>query len=174
MSDKGRRSVHPVAAVMLVLAAAMADRPAAAEKAEGGHNIATHKLPGRAAVQCRICARGRCTLVTVQGSCTRQSALAALELRLKQRTGKERGLTPPALDDRKYRQLRDETTARVPAHTPEWTNPNDSDPGMTILEIARHDLNAIQVHPVPRRALPGPKRVDKSPKPPEEDDDDDG
>ena len=36
--------------------------------------------------------------------------------------------TAPQLDDRRYRELLDETLARVPVHTPEWTNFNPSDP----------------------------------------------
>ncbi len=32
--------------------------------------------------------------------------------------------------------LEAETTARIPAHTPEWTDHNDSDPGVTLLETA--------------------------------------
>ncbi|HXH78128.1 putative baseplate assembly protein [Nocardioides sp.] len=41
----------------------------------------------------------------------------------------------PALDDRSYAQLVREVRARVPVHTPEWTNLNESDPGVTILEL---------------------------------------
>lgn len=41
----------------------------------------------------------------------------------------------PNLDDRKYQQLLDEALARIPVHTPEWTNFNKSDPGVTLIEI---------------------------------------
>jgi hypothetical protein len=41
----------------------------------------------------------------------------------------------PQLDDRRYAQLVDETLARVPVHTPEWTNFNKSDPGVTLVEL---------------------------------------
>lgn len=41
----------------------------------------------------------------------------------------------PVLDDRSFDQLVRETLARVPVHTPEWTNLNESDPGVTILEL---------------------------------------
>ncbi|WP_028079979.1 baseplate J/gp47 family protein [Solimonas soli] len=41
----------------------------------------------------------------------------------------------PSLDDRRYQQLVDETLARVPVHTPEWTNFNKSDPGVTLVEL---------------------------------------
>ena len=42
---------------------------------------------------------------------------------------------PPALDDRNYQDLVDEILARVPAHTPEWTNPRPGDPGRTLVEL---------------------------------------
>ena len=44
-------------------------------------------------------------------------------------------ISPPALDDRSFEQLMREVRARIPVHTPEWTNFNESDPGVTILEL---------------------------------------
>lgn len=44
-------------------------------------------------------------------------------------------LTPPVLDDRTYRSLVDEARARIPTFTGEWTNLNDSDPGMTLVQL---------------------------------------
>ncbi|MER0169344.1 MAG: hypothetical protein DU489_01775 [Nitrosomonas sp.] len=41
----------------------------------------------------------------------------------------------PRIDDRRYQQLVDELLARVPVHTPEWTNFNDSDPGVTLVQL---------------------------------------
>ena len=41
----------------------------------------------------------------------------------------------PNLDDRSYRQLVDEMLARVPVHTPEWTQFGEADPGVTLLEL---------------------------------------
>ena len=41
----------------------------------------------------------------------------------------------PNLDDRTYQQIVDEAVARIPAHTPEWTNFNQSDPGITLVEL---------------------------------------
>lgn len=41
----------------------------------------------------------------------------------------------PVLDDRSHDQLVAETRSRIPVHTPEWTNLNASDPGVTILEL---------------------------------------
>ncbi|HEU4386677.1 MAG TPA: putative baseplate assembly protein, partial [Blastocatellia bacterium] len=42
---------------------------------------------------------------------------------------------PPALDDRSFDDLVDELLARIPAHTPEWTNPQMGDPGRTLIEL---------------------------------------
>ncbi|HEX9046991.1 MAG TPA: hypothetical protein VF988_08175, partial [Verrucomicrobiae bacterium] len=41
----------------------------------------------------------------------------------------------PNLDDRRYQQLVDESLARIPVHTPEWTNFNQSDPGVTLIQV---------------------------------------
>lgn len=44
-------------------------------------------------------------------------------------------ITIPQLDDRTFEQLFAEAKARIPVHTPEWTNFNDSDPGITLLQL---------------------------------------
>jgi hypothetical protein len=44
-------------------------------------------------------------------------------------------IRPPALDDRKFDDLVAELLARIPAHTPEWTNPRVGDPGRTLIEL---------------------------------------
>jgi hypothetical protein len=44
-------------------------------------------------------------------------------------------LMPPAIDTRRYQDLVDEALARVPVHTPEWTNFNHSDPGVTLVQL---------------------------------------
>jgi predicted phage baseplate assembly protein len=41
----------------------------------------------------------------------------------------------PALDDRSFTQLVKEVRARIGVHTPEWTNLNESDPGITLVEL---------------------------------------
>src|SRR2546426_12797588 len=41
----------------------------------------------------------------------------------------------PKIDDRRYEDLRSEALARIPVHTPEWTNFNRSDPGVTLIEL---------------------------------------
>src|SRR6185436_4324494 len=42
---------------------------------------------------------------------------------------------PPRLDDRTYDDLVAELVARIPAHTPEWTNTRPGDPGRTLIEL---------------------------------------
>jgi hypothetical protein len=44
-------------------------------------------------------------------------------------------IQPPLLDNRRYQQLVDESLARIPTHTPEWTNFNASDPGVTLIQV---------------------------------------
>lgn len=44
-------------------------------------------------------------------------------------------LAIPNLDDRRYQDLLDEALARIPVYTPEWTNFNKSDPGVTLVEL---------------------------------------
>jgi hypothetical protein len=44
-------------------------------------------------------------------------------------------LTVPNLDDRRYQDILDEALARIPVYTPEWTNFNKSDPGVTLIEV---------------------------------------
>ena len=44
-------------------------------------------------------------------------------------------ILPPALDDRRFDDLVEELVSRIPAHTPEWTNPRLGDPGRTLIEL---------------------------------------
>lgn len=44
-------------------------------------------------------------------------------------------LIGPVLDDRDFDQLRAELVQRIPTFTPEWTNHNDSDPGIALLDL---------------------------------------
>ena len=49
-------------------------------------------------------------------------------------------LNIPTLDDRNFDELVREAVVRIPVHTPEWNNFNDSDPGMTFVQLIRlHD-----------------------------------
>ena len=44
-------------------------------------------------------------------------------------------LISPILDNRTFDQLRDELVKRIPVYAPEWTNHNESDPGIALLEL---------------------------------------
>jgi len=44
-------------------------------------------------------------------------------------------LETPQIDERDYAQLLDEIVRRFPVHNPEWTDFNQSDPGVTLLEL---------------------------------------
>jgi predicted phage baseplate assembly protein len=44
-------------------------------------------------------------------------------------------IRPPALDDRSFDDLVDDLVRRIPAHTPEWTNPREGDPGHTLIDL---------------------------------------
>ena len=44
-------------------------------------------------------------------------------------------LSIPKLDNRQYQDLVNEALARIPVYTPEWTNFNQSDPGVTLIEL---------------------------------------
>lgn len=41
----------------------------------------------------------------------------------------------PSLDNRRYQDLLDEALRRIPVHNPEWTNFNESDPGVTLIQV---------------------------------------
>lgn len=47
-------------------------------------------------------------------------------------------LPAPSIDNRRYQDLVAELVARIPVHTPEWTNFNDSDPGVTLIQLFAH------------------------------------
>ncbi len=59
-------------------------------------------------------------------------------------------LTPPKLDDRDFQSLFEDARSRIPLYLPEWTDWNDSDPGITLLrlhawltETVLHRLNQL-------------------------------
>jgi predicted phage baseplate assembly protein len=47
-------------------------------------------------------------------------------------------LISPILDNRTFDQLRDELVNRIPAYAPEWTDHNESEPGIALLELFAH------------------------------------
>ncbi|WP_088889353.1 putative baseplate assembly protein [Leptolyngbya ohadii] len=44
-------------------------------------------------------------------------------------------IRPPALDDRSFDDLVEDLLSRIPAHTPEWSNPRPGDPGRTLIDL---------------------------------------
>jgi len=44
-------------------------------------------------------------------------------------------IRPPALDDRGFDDLVADLVRRIPAHTPEWTDPREGDPGRTLIDL---------------------------------------
>ena len=57
------------------------------------------------------------------------------------------------LDDRKFQDLVNECILRIPRYTPEWTNYNASDPGITLIELFAWltDQMLFRFNQVPRR-----------------------
>lgn len=60
-------------------------------------------------------------------------------------------LVAPHLDDRRYDDLVAEARSLIPRYLPEWTNHNDSDPGITLLQLFAWftDLLLYRVNQVP-------------------------
>lgn len=52
-------------------------------------------------------------------------------------------LPDPPLDPRRYQDLVDEMVARIPVHTPEWTNFNAADPGITLVQLFAHVTESL-------------------------------
>lgn len=44
----------------------------------------------------------------------------------------------PVIDDRTWQNIVDEIRARIPHYTPEWTDLNDNDPGITLAQVFAH------------------------------------
>jgi hypothetical protein len=59
---------------------------------------------------------------------------------------------PPA-DNRRFQALVDELVARIPAHTPEWTNFTQSDPGVTLIQLFAHITESLlyRTNQIPER-----------------------
>lgn len=62
-------------------------------------------------------------------------------------------LTAPKLDDRHFQDLVDEAKKRIPHYTPEWTDHNVSDPGVTMIELFAWmtDILLYRLNRVPER-----------------------
>ncbi|MET7636358.1 putative baseplate assembly protein [Streptomyces sp. NPDC005078] len=59
----------------------------------------------------------------------------------------------PLIDGRSYQDLLNEAVARIPVHTPEWTNFNRSDPGITLVELFAFMTDSLlyRVNQIPER-----------------------
>jgi predicted phage baseplate assembly protein len=58
------------------------------------------------------------------------------------------------LDERSFQDLVDEAKLRIPKYTPEWTNHNVSDPGVTLIELFAYMVDQLlyQVNRVPEKS----------------------
>lgn len=62
-------------------------------------------------------------------------------------------LPVPNLDDRTWKQIVDESIRLIPRYTPEWTNHNPSDPGVTLIELYAWmtELTLYRLNKVPEK-----------------------
>ncbi|MEO0565342.1 MAG: putative baseplate assembly protein, partial [Chloroflexota bacterium] len=62
-------------------------------------------------------------------------------------------LKTPRLDDRSFTDLVEEARARIPLYTPEWTDHNASDPGITLIELFAYmtDIMLYRLNRVPEK-----------------------
>lgn len=62
-------------------------------------------------------------------------------------------LEAPKLDDRSYEQIKELVRSRIPRYTPEWTDFNESDPGMTLIELFSwlSEMMLFQMNRIPDR-----------------------
>src|SRR5689334_7000106 len=60
-------------------------------------------------------------------------------------------LITPRLDDRRFQDIVDEATSRIPRYCPEWTDHNVSDPGVALIELFAWmtDMLLYRVNQVP-------------------------
>ncbi len=63
-------------------------------------------------------------------------------------------LTPPRLDDLDHKTVFEALRARIPIVAPEWTDHNDSDPGITMLQLFSHlaEMVGYRLNRVPEKA----------------------
>lgn len=62
-------------------------------------------------------------------------------------------LTAPQLDDRKFEDILREARLRIPVYAPEWTDFNESDPGITLLQLFAWltEMMLYRVNQIPER-----------------------
>ena len=59
----------------------------------------------------------------------------------------------PKLDERSYSEIREEAIKNIVRHSPEWTNHNSSDPGVTLIELfsSMTEMLSYQLNRVPKK-----------------------
>jgi hypothetical protein len=59
----------------------------------------------------------------------------------------------PKLDDRSFEQIYRDLRARIPRYSKEWTNFNDSDPGITLLQLFAwlSDMMLVRMNQIPKK-----------------------
>lgn len=64
------------------------------------------------------------------------------------------GLQAPELDDRRFEDLVAEARSLIPRYAPEWTDHNESDPGIALMQLFAWftDLTLYRVNQIPERA----------------------
>jgi hypothetical protein len=79
-------------------------------------------------------------------------------------------LPVPSLDNRSYADLVQEAIAAIPAHAPDWTNHNASDPGVTLLELFAWltEMLLYRADRIPERHVRAFLRLLNGPNPPTE------
>ena len=62
-------------------------------------------------------------------------------------------LQAPNLDDRRFADLFNEAKSLIPRYAPEWTDHNESDPGITFLELDAwlHETLLFRLNQLPER-----------------------
>ena len=59
----------------------------------------------------------------------------------------------PKLDDRTFEELYRDLRLRIPRYTKEWTNYNESDPGITLLQLFAwlSEMMLVRMNQIPRK-----------------------
>ena len=59
----------------------------------------------------------------------------------------------PQLDDLRYERVEEELRLRIPVHTDEWTDHNDSDPGITLIQLFAYltELTGYRLNQIPEK-----------------------
>src|SRR4051794_19704883 len=63
-------------------------------------------------------------------------------------------ITSPLLDDLTYDRIVAELVRRIPVYSPEWTDYNDSDPGITLIQLFAYlaEMVGYRLNQVPQKS----------------------